>query len=427
MALYGMNYLRRKLDQKRVRVKTRYEYYELKNKVPDFGISTPDNAQLRAFTSCLGWCAKAVDVLADRLVFRGFSNDGFDMETIYRMNNGDVLFDSAILSSLVTACSFLFLSRGDDGYPRIQAIDGGNATGIMDPLTQMQTEGYAVLERDQRGNALREAYFIPGKTYYYKAGQLTSIETTPAPFALLVPVVYRPDPRRPFGHARISRACMSIMQSAARTIKRSEISAEFFSYPQRYVVGTDPDRYDDDDEEEGEGSGAGKAAKALEPWKMAMSAMLEISRGEDGEIPKLGEFQQQSMAPHLEQLRTFAALFAGETGMTLDDLGFPSENPASAEAIKASHENLRLMAEKAQRSFGVSFLNAGYLAACIRDGVPYLRRQVAATIPKWEPAFRPDAAALSSIGDGAIKINQAVPGYIGAGNLQDLTGIPAEA
>lgn len=295
----------------------------------------------------------------------------------------------------------------------------------MDPLTQMLTEGYAVLERDQYGAPVREAYFIPGKTYYYTEGKLKSIETTPAPFALLVPVVHRPDPRRPFGHARISRACMSIMQSAARTIKRSEISAEFFSYPQRYVVGTDPDRYDDDDEEEGKSNGG--AAKALEPWKMAMSAMLEISRGEDGEIPKLGEFQQQSMAPHLEQLRTFASLFAGETGMTLDDLGFPSENPASAEAIKASHENLRLMAEKAQRSFGVSFLNAGYLAACIRDDTAYLRRQAAATVPKWEPAFRPDAAALSSIGDGAIKINQAVPGYIGAGNLQDLTGIPAEA
>ena len=32
---------------------------------------------------------------------------------------------------------------------------------------------------------------------------------------------------------------------------------------------------------------------------------------------------------------------------------------------------------------------------------------------------------LSSIGDGAIKINQAVPGYFDKSNLRDLTGIEA--
>ena len=129
------------------------------------------------------------------------------------------------------------------------------------------------------------------------------------------------------------------------------------------------------------------------------------------------------MTPHTEQLKMFAALFAGETGLTLDDLGFATENPSSAEAIKASHENLRLAARKAQRTFGSGFLNAGYLAACLRDDYPYLRRQVYLTSAMWEPVFEPDSAMLSSIGDGAIKINQAVPGYFGKENLRALTGI----
>lgn len=129
------------------------------------------------------------------------------------------------------------------------------------------------------------------------------------------------------------------------------------------------------------------------------------------------------MAPYTEQLRTFAALFAGETGLTLDDLGFVTDNPSSAEAIKASHENLRLAARKAQRTFGSGFLNAGYLAACVRDQYPYRREQLYLTRPVWEPVFEPDAAMLSSIGDGIGKINQAVPGYIGSENLRDLTGI----
>ena len=48
------------------------------------------------------------------------------------------------------------------------------------------------------------------------------------------------------------------------------------------------------------------------------------------------------------------------------------------------------------------------------------------TKPLWEPIFEPDSSMLSSIGDGIIKINQAVPDYIGKENLRDLTGIDTD-
>ena len=161
-------------------------------------------------------------------------------------------------------------------------------------------------------------------------------------------------------------------------------------------------------------------------WKATYSSFMQFDKDEDGTIPQVGQFTQQSMSPYVDQIRMLAGLFSGETGLTLDDLGFPSDNPSSAEAIKATHETLRLTARKAQRTFGVGFLNAGYLAACIRDDYGYQRQQVYLTRPKWEPVFEPDAAMLSSIGDGAIKINQAIEGYFGKSNLRDLTGIEAE-
>ena len=104
-------------------------------------------------------------------------------------------------------------------------------------------------------------------------------------------------------------------------------------------------------------------------------------------------------------------MFAGETGLTLEDLGFASGNPASSDAIKAAHENLRLRARAAQRSFGSGFLNAGYLAACLRDDTEYRRSQIYRTTPKWEPIFEPDAAALSGIGDASMKLQQSFPDY----------------
>ena len=53
---------------------------------------------------------------------------------------------------------------------------------------------------------------------------------------------------------------MDIVNSAMRTIKRSEVSAEFFSFPQKYVGGTSQE------------------ADPLDKWKSAMSYMIEITK-----------------------------------------------------------------------------------------------------------------------------------------------------
>ena len=143
--LKGMAYLRRRLLQKRARVQTRYKYYEMKNAVKDFGMVTPP--EFRTFTEVLGWCGKAVDSLADRLLWREFRDDNFDLNTIYCMNNADVLFDSAVLSALISSCCFVYISQAENGFPRLQVIDGGNATGVMDEVTGLLREGYtAVLQ-----------------------------------------------------------------------------------------------------------------------------------------------------------------------------------------------------------------------------------------------------------------------------------------
>lgn len=404
MDYYGIPYLQNKLNMKRMRVFSRYQFYEMKNITFDFGISSPP--ELKYWNSIVGWCAKAVDSLADRLDFHGFREDVFDLTGIYDMNNRDVLFDSMILGALISACDFIYISEDETGFPRLQVIDGGNATGIIDPITGMLNEGYAVLERNDLGLPTKEAYFTYEYTAYYEGGKLVDTRVNKAPYPCLVPVVFRPDSVRPFGHSRISRACMSLVGSALRTIKRSEISAEFYSFPQKYVTGVDP------------------SLEQMDKWTAAMSAMMKFSLNEDGQDHvKLGQFTQQSMGPHVDQLRMFASLFAGEVGLTLDDLGFPQSNPSSYDAIKASHENLRLTAKKAQKSFNVGIMNAGFLAACIRDNFKYQRSQLAYTTPVWTPVFPADVSMLGAIGDAIGKINMSYPDYLTEDKLYEITGL----
>ena len=404
--LRGMYYLRRKLNMKRSRVVTRYKYYNMKNALHDFNITMPK--EWRWLKETLGWCGTAVDSLADRLVLTGWKNDNFGLQEIFDMNNKDIFFDSAILSACISSCSFVYISEGEDGFPRLEVIDGGNATGVIDATTGMLTEGYAVLKRDDSGNPVSEAYFVPGRTEYHIKGEEMYWIDNVAPYPLIVPIIHRPDADREFGHSRISRACMDIQQAALRTLKRSEVSAEFYSFPQKYITGLSQD------------------SEQMDTWRATISSFLQFDKDEDGDKPTLGQFTQQSMSPYVEQIRMLAGLFAGETGLTLDDLGFVSDNPSSAEAIKASHERLRLMARKAQRTFGSGFLNVGYLAACLRDDFSYKRNQLYQTVPRWAPIFEPDAAMLSGIGDGAIKINQAVPGFFTKEILAELTGIAPE-
>ena len=376
----------------------------MKNITFDFGISSPP--ELKYWNSIVGWCAKAVDSLADRLDFYKFRNDVFDLEGIYNMNNRDVLFSSAILGALISSCDFIYISEDETGFPRLQVIDGGNATGIMDPISGMLNEGYAVLERDEIGNATKEAYFTYEYTAYYEGGELVETRANKAPYPCLVPFVFRPDSVRPFGHSVISRACMSIVGSALRTIKRSEISAEFYSFPQKWVTGVDQN------------------AEQMDKWLAAMSAMMKFSVNEDGQDHvRVGQFSQQSMTPHVEQLKMFASLFAGEVGLTLDDLGFPQSNPSSYDAIKAAHENLRLTAKKAQKNFNVGIMNAGFLAACIRDNFKYQRSQLSFTTPVWTPVFPADVSMLGSIGDAIGKINMAYPDYLDEEKIYEITGL----
>ena len=401
----GIEYLRKKLIYHKIRVDLRYKQYAMKHIDRSKGITIPTQLS-QQYRAVIGWCAKGVDALADRLVFKGFSNDEFNVMEIFEENNPDIFFDSAVLSALIASCDFVYISKGDDDEVRLQVIEANNASGEIIPNTGLLSEGYAVLERDDNGNAAVEAHFLSDRTDYYYADKAKNFSVPHnVGHPLLVPIIHRADPERPFGRSRITRSGMYWQSNAKRTLERADVTAEFYSFPQKYVTGLSDD------------------AEPMETWKATVSSMLQFTKDESGDKPTLGQFTTPSMSPFTEQLRTAAAGFAGESGLTMDDLGFVSDNPSSAEAIKASHETLLVAGKKAQRSIGSGLLNVAYIAACLRDDYPYFRYQFTKMVPKWAPLFEADASMLSSIGDGAIKLNQAVEGFINKETLEDFTGI----
>jgi hypothetical protein len=198
---------------------------------------------------------------------------------------------------------------------------------------------------------------------------------------------------------------MKLTDAALRALKYQEISAGFYSFPQKYLLGLDPE------------------AEMPDKWEATISSFLRFDKDGEGEHPVLGQFQQQSMQPYDEQIRTLASAFAGATCLTLDDLGFSTANPSTAEAIDAAHERLYSYIEATQSDFAVGFLNAGYLAACLRDNFSYDRSIISNTKVKYKPITRINISNLNQLGDAANKLQQAFPGYFDEEKLYDCTGI----
>ena len=162
----SLSYLKSQLARKQPRIKLRYDYYEMKDKHLPRNLFVPQEMAYK-FSQQMGWCTKAVDSLADRLQFRGFRDDNYNLNSIYALNNADILYSSAILSALISSCSFIYISADIEGDPKFQVIDGYNATGIIDDTTGMLKEGYAILDRDEFGYPILEAYFESGKTTFF--------------------------------------------------------------------------------------------------------------------------------------------------------------------------------------------------------------------------------------------------------------------
>jgi hypothetical protein len=355
-----------RLDKKRARNIIRQQYYDQKIGLKDLGISTPP--ALKNINSVLGWPAKTVDVLADRIKFERFVAAGEDedphgLNTIVADNDFRETFAQTAASALTHSCAFITITQGDKskGEPEILLLPKSAhwATGIWDKRTRNLKAGLSITKADTSNSGditPREVtVYLPDKTVIMQAiaGGGWEIETIPNPTGrpLIVPVVSGADLRKPFGRSRISRAVMALTDSAIRTVVRSEISAEFYASPQRYLLGADED------------------ALTGSKWSAVMSKMLTISRDEDGQVPQVGQFSQMSMQPHTDQLRQWASLLAAESQIPIDELGFPSDNPASDSAIQSQRDPLRLAADRTIRGFKSALNRIGVTAVMLREGI----------------------------------------------------------
>lgn len=379
----------------------RMTYYDGKNRLRDLGISIPP--QLKSVETVVGWPAKAVDSLAHRIVFDGFvlpgdQEDPYGLSAAFADNQMAMELPQAITSSLIHAVAFISTTHGDveAGQPEVlvQARSGMYGTGIWDRSARALSSALSVAAVDADSVPTELVMHLPDRVGHIVRGAggrwSAAWRRNPVGRVLVEPLVYRPDLDRPFGRSRISRPVMSITDEAVRTVLRTEVSAEFYTAPQRYALGLEEDAFGD--------GGPG--------WKSILGRMFTVGKDEAGDLPVVGEFKQMTMQPHTDMLRSIASRFAGETSLPLGSLGIVQDNPSSAEAIYAAKEDLVIEAQDAGLSFGSRLARVGQNIVMLRDGLTTPPDELRWLEVNWQ---NPATPSVVSAADAVVKQVAAVP------------------
>lgn len=379
-------------------------YVDGKNLLKNKNIAVPP--QLEDEDVVIGWPEKAVYSVADRIMFDGVvSSDGnedpFDLKKLLDDNRFDVEFPQGVTSALTYSTAFVSQSLGDvsKGEPHVRIMFHSAlwATALWDKAKRAVSAGLLINSVDDLGRPTKFT-FVDGREWItcVKGNEwyVDSVVPHGLPRVPFEPLPYRPDLDRPFGRSRVNRKVRSLTDRAMRASLRLDVHSELFQAPHLLLLGAGAEAFLDND------------GNPIPLWSWYMSMVNAVGRDEEGEVPTLETVSQQSPQPHIDTLRSLAALFSGETNVPLSSLGIVQDNPASAEAIAASREDLVIDASRAAKVMGNYLKRVFENAVMLRDGLSEVPDELRSINIKWRNAAMPSVVSQS---DAMVKQIAAVP------------------
>ncbi len=404
-----VDFLLDRLRKKSVNVRIKYQYYNAENSYVDFGISVP--VKMMNSKPGIGWASRAVNTLSDRVVFDGFANDTFRINELFDEINAKRVLNKAKKDAHIAGVSFVAISETPNGVALIP-FTASEATGVVDDNTGLLSYGLAVLSWTG-DDALAQSsvsepkdyvVFTPEATTIYKNKKIDSITKNPTGRTMLHALTHGATASQPLGRSRITKTVRRIVQEVARVKRRYEIAGEFYSTPQRWVLGTEQDFTQE--QKNKLDSTIGKA------WV--------FSKDDDGDKPEIGQLAQMSINQFEDNKKGLARDFCAETALTLRNLGYETANPTSAESLSAMSDDLLLEARASQDEMGEQIKQ---IAISIRltlnksDKVPEDLENIKAA---WRPIFQVDVGAA---GDAVYKLIQAMPELAGSVQIYQMLGM----
>ena len=218
---------------------------------------------------------------------------------------------------------------------------------------------------------------------------------------MIVRIPNRPRTYNRDGASEITPEIMSITDAASRTMLGLAVAGEFYSAPQRYILGADESAFQAPD-------GTAKTG-----WETYLGRVLALEPNGEGIAPTVGQFTAYDPSVFTKVIDSYAQRMSALTGLPPYMLGFATANPTSADAIRAGEGELIRRADHKTVMFGKGWRDVMKLALLVRDGSLPDNAEKITTV--WSSTATPTIAATT---DAIFK--QITMGYLPA--TSDVTG-----
>lgn len=361
--------LRQDLLSDRWRLQLLDAYFGGEQLVRDLGISIPP--QLRGLHTVIGWPRIGVESLEERLDLEAFRwADGSDASELSEIAAANDLFDEsslAHLDALTYGREYLAVGSGDgdDAPPLITVESPLDMTLLWDARLRMGTAALRECQPDWLDSSINDrmvVLYLPDQTVYALPNeQGTGFDVVDRDIHDLgvVPVVRMANRQRTadrVGRSEITPEVMSITDAACRRLMGMEVAAEFFGAPQRYILGASESAFQD-------AEGNTKSA-----WETYIGRVLALERDEDGNLPTVDQFAAHDPSGMTKIIDLYARIMASQLSVAPHVLGYSSDNPASADAIRYADNRQVKKAERRIRRFGAAWQQTMRLALWVRHG-----------------------------------------------------------
>ena len=378
------------------------EYYEMKSRVKNLGISIPKGVTdvYDQMVCVTGWCSKAVHAHAMRSVFDGFVFEGkrdASLDALVRDNRVRSLYQMACSSALVYGVSAITVMKGAPGQPdvKVRVHSANQFCALWDKDEDRIACGVVLSDVDREGRPCRYVVHMPDAvlTLYredwkpayskpYSRGPRwgCEVERNPMGRPLMEVIVNDPDIDRPLGHSMITPELMGIVDKAMRDVMRMDIGGEFYTFPQRYILGAAKDLFsapppegaetdDDGDIVDADGNKVELPPSPVAKFQAYMASLLALTRDENGDIPTVGQFSPTSAENFTMAYESDAQRFSGATNVPLAQLGVLSNTYTSSDALNATNDPLVLEVETMNRRNAEAMEEVARMMMAVRDGV----------------------------------------------------------
>lgn len=334
--------LLQRLDERRADLTTLDAYYQ--GRQPLAYLSPEAKAALGTRFNLVGTnvCRLAVTSLAERLRITGFTVDGThdtDLWKTWLRNDLDQLAPVAHREALALGRAYVIVWADESGRARVTVESAHQVTTMHDPATR---EVVAAIKRWEAADGTHAVLYEPDQITRWRSdafgawGGFHRVDTIDNPLGEVPVTALRNGDRLLDDGVSEMADVMPLSDALNKVLADAMVGSEMYARPRRWATGIEL-------VEDADGN-------IIEPFPD--SARMMISESPDS---KFGSLPAADLASYESSVKTLTSQIMAVSALPAHYLGALTNQPASADALRAAEASLTARAEARQALFGRSW------------------------------------------------------------------------